>query len=190
MKLPPGQGWSPAGSESCVVWRRLPLRSVDSECVGRVIEPRKKPCARVDDFASSEGNIEPPQGPGVSTSPGSKSRACTHWDSPGTWEALVISTQKIRPRTGGQNPKTPCRQGASTDPAIDTGRGVVPLTEGNEVKRDGSESAERATDTDEGGEPEPRGPAGGKGEPSLRNRGKERWTRHGARWTSHRDCNG
>ena len=39
---PPGQGWSPAGSESCVVTGRPLLRSVDSERVGRVIEPRDK----------------------------------------------------------------------------------------------------------------------------------------------------
>ncbi len=38
--LPPGNGWPPAGNESYVVVRRLTLRSVDSEHVGRAIEPR------------------------------------------------------------------------------------------------------------------------------------------------------
>ena len=40
---PPDQGWQPVGNESCVVRGRPRLRSVDSECRSRVIEPRKKP---------------------------------------------------------------------------------------------------------------------------------------------------
>ena len=41
VRIPPGKGWPPAGSESCVVVGRPILRSVDSERAGRVIEPRK-----------------------------------------------------------------------------------------------------------------------------------------------------
>ncbi len=37
----PEKGWSPVGSESCVALRRPLPRSVDSECVGRVTEPRE-----------------------------------------------------------------------------------------------------------------------------------------------------
>jgi len=39
--IPPGQGWPPAGSESCVARGRPRLRSVDSERAGRATEPRK-----------------------------------------------------------------------------------------------------------------------------------------------------
>ena len=38
---PARQSWPAAGSESCVAAGRPVLRSVDSECVGRVIEPRQ-----------------------------------------------------------------------------------------------------------------------------------------------------
>ena len=36
-----GKGWPPTGSESCVVLERSSLRSVDSERVSLVMEPRK-----------------------------------------------------------------------------------------------------------------------------------------------------
>lgn len=42
VRVPSGKGGLPAGSESCVVHGRPWLRSVDSERVGRVIEPRKR----------------------------------------------------------------------------------------------------------------------------------------------------
>jgi len=40
-RIPPGKAWPAAGSESCVAEGRPSLRSVDSECPGRAIEPRK-----------------------------------------------------------------------------------------------------------------------------------------------------
>lgn len=42
----------PAGSESCVVMGQPILRSVDSECAGRVIQPRKD---RLEEADSSKG---------------------------------------------------------------------------------------------------------------------------------------
>ena len=36
----------------------------------------------------TEGSTEAPRWPGVEVPPGSESRACTQWGSPGTWEGL------------------------------------------------------------------------------------------------------
>ena len=51
----------PAGSESCVVQGRPWLRSVDSERMGRVIEPRKGGVAGADAVAGAEGNTAAPR---------------------------------------------------------------------------------------------------------------------------------
>ncbi len=40
VKVLSGKGWQPTGSESCA-GRVTEVRSVDSECKSRVIEPRK-----------------------------------------------------------------------------------------------------------------------------------------------------
>src|SRR5262249_15145559 len=40
-RIPPGRAWPEAGSESCAAEGQPSLRSVDSECPGRAIEPRK-----------------------------------------------------------------------------------------------------------------------------------------------------
>lgn len=44
MRIPPGKGWPPPGTESCVVRGRPRLRSVDRESKSCVIEPRKHQC--------------------------------------------------------------------------------------------------------------------------------------------------
>jgi hypothetical protein len=61
VEIPPGKGWPPAGSESCVVTGQPALRSVDSECAGRVIEPRNDRFARADSFKTLEGRMISPQ---------------------------------------------------------------------------------------------------------------------------------
>ena len=84
----PVKARQPAGSESCVVPGRPVLRSVDSECVGRVTEPREQ---------------DDPRGPtalylrkaisahltclGVAGLAGVSRAGHAHKDSPGTWEA-------------------------------------------------------------------------------------------------------
>ena len=49
-------------SESCVDRRRRRLRSVDSEGIGRVIEPRKSCVVGADAVKFAEGNIVALQG--------------------------------------------------------------------------------------------------------------------------------
>jgi hypothetical protein len=53
----PVKAGQPAGSESCVAQGRPWLRSVDSGCAGRVIEPRDSVHARADALKRAEGNI-------------------------------------------------------------------------------------------------------------------------------------
>ncbi len=52
------------------------LRSVDSEDVGRVIEPRNLLLVGADAVPLAEGNIADAERPGVPVPPGSESRAC------------------------------------------------------------------------------------------------------------------
>ena len=66
---------------------RPSLRSVDSECQGRAIEPRKLLVGAlvVDDAGAAPAA---PQWSWRAVPPGSESRAKAHEGSPGTWEAL------------------------------------------------------------------------------------------------------
>ena len=50
-----GKAWPAAGSESCVVAERFALRSVDSGCAGRAIEPRKNRFAGADAVLKADG---------------------------------------------------------------------------------------------------------------------------------------
>ena len=50
------------GSESYVVVRQLTLRTVDSECAGRVIEPRNNFYEGADALIGAEGNIDTSKG--------------------------------------------------------------------------------------------------------------------------------
>ena len=60
--IPSGKGWPPVGSESYVVVRQLTLRSVDSECAGRVIEPPNNFYVGADALIGAEGNIDTSKG--------------------------------------------------------------------------------------------------------------------------------
>lgn len=117
---------------------RPTLRSVDSERVGRVIEPRKRFVEGADAVVSAEGNIEAPilawcrDPSGVCWEQGTHARVC-----PGTWEP-PWSPQQNAP--GGQ----PAEQGSRPTVAGAGRRGserrasaAVPPSEGNEVKREG-----------------------------------------------------
>lgn len=75
---PPGKGWSPAGSESCVDVGRPRLRSVDNECVGRVIEPRELYPRRPTPYGWRKAASSPRADLGLMTPPGSMSGARIH----------------------------------------------------------------------------------------------------------------
>lgn len=54
----PERAGQPTGSESCVAVEQSTLRSVDSECAGRVIEPRNMAFAGVDAVYKAQDNTE------------------------------------------------------------------------------------------------------------------------------------
>ena len=66
---------------------RSGLRSVDSECRCRVIEPRNYSSWRALVVPDTWGRADLPKWPDGSVSPGSKSRAQAQQGSPGTWDA-------------------------------------------------------------------------------------------------------
>lgn len=72
-----------------------------------------------DVFRIAEGRTDTPHRPGVNVPPGSKSRACPHRGSPGTWEALVV------PPSSGQGCRLPKSQvhGTQIPPAVEANRG-------------------------------------------------------------------
>ena len=123
----PVKARQPAGSESCVALGRPVLRSVDSECVGRVTEPREQ---------------DDPRGPtalylrkaisahltclGVAGLAGVSRAGHAHKDSPGTWEASTS------PRKGTARGPEELRAGkdASLLACIAKRRNVVPPSEG------------------------------------------------------------
>ncbi len=55
------------------------LRSVDSECVGRVIEPRKGLNRGADAVTAAEGSTVMPRWPGVTKSPGVEEQGMYTW---------------------------------------------------------------------------------------------------------------
>src|SRR6185295_14376720 len=73
------------------------LRSVDSEAVGRVIEPRNRPMVGADAVEPAEGSTEARKRPSAEVPPGSESTARVQRRSPGTWEALSSPPEVERP---------------------------------------------------------------------------------------------
>ena len=123
----PAKARSPAGSESCVATGRPVLRSVDSECVGRVTEPREHEIpARADGVLVPEGYPRAPQCLGAAGLAGVLRAGHAHKDSPGTWEASTS------PRKGTVRGPEEIRAGrdASLLVCIAKRRNVVPPSEG------------------------------------------------------------
>ena len=82
----------------------------------------------------AEGSTDTPHWPGVNVPPGSKSRACPHGGSPGTWEALVV------PPSSGQGCRT-CKsqvRGNQIPPAVEanSGQGWYRGASASEAHRD------------------------------------------------------
>jgi hypothetical protein len=63
-------------------------RSVDSECVGRVMEPRNVVIAGAGGVFKSDGNTDATYWQDAEVPPGSESRAHAQQGGPGTWESL------------------------------------------------------------------------------------------------------
>ena len=162
------------------------LRSVDSEGVGRVMEPRKNVChgsRRRTQRGRQHRSAEAAEcrGPVGVEEQGTQ---------PGVPQALGILPSPWKRRIGGpaENPQAlgwcaPAR-GEQTRCAR-----AVPVSGGNEVSRDGRQEVEVPNSTEEARELSRRNPSREVGAGSL-NRWRERWRRHRAPVPSQRNCNG
>ena len=84
-------------------------------------------------------------------------------DSPGTWETRDVSLKKHRRGRGaGTNPQAPGRDAYDGRRERTTCVSKVPWIEGDEEKREGRPGVLARHCTEEGGEPSPTGPTGGK----------------------------
>ena len=188
MKGLPGKGWPPAGSESCVVAGQPALRSVDSERMSCVIEPRKPELREPSCF--------------ITVSAASRCRN-------------GLALRFLRGRRAGRTRKGPCRN--LGDPIVSVkragratgkersrlaGAGARPPVRAKDGRRHGT--AERRQRSDAGravgsrSAPivpgkrgnQPKGPRGGKRSVGIRNRWRERsWERRFPGW-SQRDYSG
>jgi hypothetical protein len=128
------------------------LRSVDSECVGRVIEPRKHN-SRGSRHCRESGRQH--RGAVVAErqdSAGVEEHGTFMRGAPGTWEILsspprqpVWGTPVNKPRPAGA---APCACGSEAQ-----GAAAVPPSEGNEVRWDGRQEDGVLRSTEETGEP-------------------------------------
>jgi hypothetical protein len=143
-------------------------RVVDSRIILTVVR-RKTPTVS----SGRQAAVLKASGRAVRTPPGSKSRACLHRGNSGTWESHVSPCQP--PGLGDRVPKGP---GVvwGLRPAHEPVRDTTNTTEAG--KGSGSERRakrlERGTvavlaehSTEEGGEPSPTGPTGGKATPGI-----------------------
>ena len=108
--IPPGKAGPAARSESCVVVRRLTLRSVDSEVKGREIEPRKLKTLGAFVVDISGGRVRRCYTWSRRTRlilPGSKDTDNDQEGSPGTWEARSSPPTISGSGTGIPTPRSP-----------------------------------------------------------------------------------
>jgi hypothetical protein len=153
VRIPLGRAGPAARSESCVVVRRLTLRSVDGQVKGRVIEPRKLKTRGAFVVDISGGRARRCCTWSHRTRlvlPGSESTDDDHRGSPGTWEAPT-SPSKIR--NGRPDTKLPGpRWDAPGRGERNTGETMVSAREGNEADRDGRRGFGASHSTAEPGE--------------------------------------
>ena len=114
------------------------LRSVDSECPGRVIEPRNWSRGSLR-LGSSGGRVAAPQRPGADDPAGVEEQGIgTGGGSPGTWEARSFPSERSRLGDSDAKSKSPwpldaARTIAGSEPFV---RGWYRQTKENEVRRE------------------------------------------------------
>lgn len=136
-RIPPGKGWPPAGSESCVVVGRPTLRGVDSESEGRVMEPRKDRIEEAGVLKTSAGRTRAPQsGLAHWALPGSESTAGTHRGLPRNLGGPIVSTENCRGATGEQGSRLTAADAGHRESKRRASTAVLP-SEGNEARREG-----------------------------------------------------
>ncbi len=184
---PVRQSWPAAGSESCVVEGRPSLRSVDSECPGRAIEPRKI-IAGVLALVSRGDRVGTPRWPGVTDPAGVGEQGQGTRGVPRNLGAPSFSTESSGSGTGTPTPRSP-RPGVAGRREQTIDATVVSRSEGNEAQRKGGTGVGAPHSTVETGEPF-RGTRWREGGAVLRDRWRETWRVHRNPWTCPRNNNG
>jgi hypothetical protein len=172
---PPGKGWSPARSESRVDVGRPRLRSVDNECVGRVMEPRERYPWRPTPSAWRKAASLPCNDLGRATPPGSASGARTQ-GLPRNLGDLLDSDwiPGVRP-PGEQGPEHPLVRGLARGwDANKRDPPAVPPSErnGSEAGRSSRSRSAFTVATKRGNRPE--GPRGAREGAGAQHRARER----------------
>ena len=160
------------------------LRSVDSQWMGRVIEPRKNfDIAGADGVVTTEGSIGWAENGLAHRSRRGRRAGHVHTgvpQEPGNPCRLHDHGRKGQPAKKAPGPPTPRGRAAGAAGRPDTKCGfavVVPPSEGNEARRDGRQGLGASHSTAEAGESSPWRPCGGKGMPDHRTVG-EKHDRH------------
>ena len=167
--------------------RRLSLRSVDSECPGRAIEPRKLFAGALV-LVRRRGRADTPLWPGVLGPAGVGEQGQGTRGVPGNLGDPSFSTEATGSGTGPSTPRSP-RPGVAGRREQTTDATVVSRSEGNEAERKGGTGVGAPHSTVETGEPF-RGTRWREGGAVLRDRWRETWRVHRNPWTCPRNNNG
>ena len=173
-RTPPGNGWSPAGSRSCVDVGRPRLRSVDRECVGRVIQPRKNQSSRPTPSGWRKATSSPCMTWGWRLLRGSRA-GHAHKDSPGTWEICSIPTALPGAwPPGEQRPDhlPVCGHARGRKRTSEPASGTVKRTQGSDVGRSSRSRSALTVAVKLGNRPE--GPSGAREGAGVRRRARDR----------------
>ena len=176
MRILPGKGWPPAGSESCAspavtqaakrrqrVWELCDRASKGRESIG-------PSCFRKAAAAFLRCN-----GLAQGTSPGSTSRASTHGGHPGTWEALTSPSEERAVMRAPREKSWPASAAVpATRRSESKGQSTVPPSEGKRSAAGRASGSRSASIRPVKAGNQPAGPAGGKG-------GVGTWTHWGGR---------
>ncbi len=183
---PARQSRPAAGSESCVVVGRPILRSVDSECAGRVSEPRNSATGGSRRCPEDGRQHRDAVMAWRSWSRRGRGAGHVHAGSPGTWETL--SFPFFTSGVGGVGRNNLRAHGLASGPMGDTNTGarMVPPSEGNEARRNERQGVGVPRSTAEPGEPS-QGTLGREGGTGSWNCWRDRWQRHRARKPSQRN---
>src|SRR5262249_40844197 len=151
--------------------RRLPLRSGDSQCPGRAIEPRKL-LVGVLALVNRGDRVDTPQRPGVVDPTGVEEQGQGTRGVPRNWGDPSVSTDISG--SGPGTPISPCPRPCVPAAGSKLDARVVSPTEGNQGRRKGRTGVGAPHSTAETGGP-PRGTRWREGGAVSRDRWRETW---------------
>jgi len=150
-------------------------RSVDSESVGRVMEPRNWILlVRADAVILAEGTTYPRERLREGRPPRGQRAGHADEGPPGTWEART-SPREDPAGDRSPSPGPPPPASSVADGNEEAARREVGPSEGNEARHEGRAGVGADHTTEEASERQPGGAGGGKGQPGGRDQRRARW---------------